>query len=112
MHFRFSKSQQDVFLGPVENGTVTLIGATTENPSFKVQSALLSRCRTFTLQKLTDTDIANILHRALMIEGPNYSPTALVDDGLIGYLAAFADGDLIAVSGHLVMLLTEGFRNR
>ena len=54
---RFSKSQQDVFLGPVESGQVTLIGATTENPSFKVQNALLSRCRTFTLQKLGDDDI-------------------------------------------------------
>ena len=90
---RFSKSQQDVFLGPVENGTVTLIGATTENPSFKVQNALLSRCRTFTLQKLTESDINNILHRALAVEGPNYSPTVLVDDGLIKYLAAFSDGD-------------------
>lgn len=90
---RFSKSQQDVFLGPVENGTVTLIGATTENPSFKVQSALLSRCRTFTLQKLLESDITDILHRALKIEGPNYSPSALVDEGLIRYLAAFADGD-------------------
>lgn len=49
---RFSKSQQDVFLGPVESGQITLIGATTENPSFKVQNALLSRCRTFTLSKL------------------------------------------------------------
>jgi putative ATPase len=91
--FRFSKSQQDVFLGPVENGTVTLIGATTENPSFKVQDVLLSRCRTFTLQKLTDSDITDILHRALKIEGPNYTPSSLVDDGLIRYLAAFADGD-------------------
>ncbi len=45
---RFSKAQQDVFLKPVEAGTITLIGATTENPSFKVQAALLSRCRTFT----------------------------------------------------------------
>lgn len=91
--FRFSKSQQDVFLGPVENGTVTLIGATTENPSFKVQTALLSRCRTFTLQRLTESDITSILHRALRVEGPNYSPSSLVDEGLIKYLAAFADGD-------------------
>jgi putative ATPase len=90
---RFSKSQQDVFLGPVENGTVTLIGATTENPSFKVQNALLSRCRTFTLQKLSDNDIIDILHRALKIEGPNYSPSSLVDEKLIRYLAAFSDGD-------------------
>jgi putative ATPase len=90
---RFSKSQQDVFLGPVESGQVTLIGATTENPSFKVQNALLSRCRTFTLSKLTKEDIASILNRALKIEGPNYSPTELVDQELIQYLASFADGD-------------------
>ena len=90
---RFSKSQQDVFLGPVEAGTVTLIGATTENPSFKVQSALLSRCRTFTLAKLTTEDITTILKRALEVEGPTYQPSGLVDEELIRYLAAFGDGD-------------------
>lgn len=90
---RFSKSQQDVFLGPVESGHVTLIGATTENPSFKVQNALLSRCRTFTLAKLTDEDISAVLHRALRVEGPCYNPSDLVDDELIQYLARFADGD-------------------
>ncbi|KAE8148767.1 DNA polymerase III, clamp loader complex, gamma/delta/delta subunit [Aspergillus avenaceus] len=90
---RFSKSQQDVFLGPVESGQVTLIGATTENPSFKVQSALLSRCRAFTLSKLTDDDVQSILYRALREEGPNYSPSDLVDDELINYLAKFSDGD-------------------
>ncbi|KAE8158311.1 DNA polymerase III, clamp loader complex, gamma/delta/delta subunit [Aspergillus tamarii] len=90
---RFSKSQQDVFLGPVESGQVTLIGATTENPSFKVQNALLSRCRTFTLAKLTDEDVKSILDRALREEGPKYSPSALVDDELINYLAKFSDGD-------------------
>ena len=90
---RFSKSQQDVFLGPVEAGTVTLIGATTENPSFKVQNALLSRCRTFTLSKLREEDVVAILKRALETEGPNYKPSDLVDEELIRYLASFADGD-------------------
>lgn len=90
---RFSKSQQDVFLGPVESGQITLIGATTENPSFKVQNALLSRCRTFTLSKLSDEDVKSILDRALRVEGPNYSPSSLVDDELIEYLARFSDGD-------------------
>lgn len=90
---RFSKSQQDVFLGPVESGQVTLIGATTENPSFKVQNALLSRCRTFTLQKLTDDDILEILERALATEGSSYNPSDLVDSELLKYLAAFSDGD-------------------
>jgi putative ATPase len=90
---RFSKSQQDVFLGPVESGQITLIGATTENPSFKVQNALLSRCRTFTLSKLSDEDVKSILDRALRVEGPNYSPSSIVDDELIEYLARFSDGD-------------------
>ena len=90
---RFSKSQQDVFLGPVESGQITLIGATTENPSFKVQNALLSRCRTFTLQKLHDGDVERILRRALEVEGPSYGPSHLVDEELLKYLAAFADGD-------------------
>ena len=90
---RFSKSQQDVWLGPVESGQVTLIGATTENPSFKVQSALLSRCRTFTLSKLNDEEVESILFRALRVEGPTYCPSELVDDELVKYLARFADGD-------------------
>lgn len=91
---RFSKSQQDVFLGPVEAGHVTLIGATTENPSFKVQNALLSRCRTFTLDKLTDEDITVILNRALDRSNETYKPNAgLVNQELLVYLASFADGD-------------------
>ena len=87
---RFSKSQQDVFLGPVEAGHITLIGATTENPSFKVVNALLSRCRTFTLNKLIDADLTTILRRALEAEN---CTSPLLDDEMLQYLAAFADGD-------------------
>ncbi|GAB7349130.1 hypothetical protein MBLNU459_g8076t1 [Dothideomycetes sp. NU459] len=94
---RFSKSQQDVFLGPVEAGTVTLIGATTENPSFKVANALMSRCRTFTLQKLGDDDILSILKRALTIEPPSTPESASMlekdESALLRYLSTFADGD-------------------
>lgn len=113
---RFSKSQQDVFLGPVEAGQVTLIGATTENPSFKIVNALLSRCRTFVLSKLTDEHVFGILKRSLAREVPSLptpspspseegsldgadsaesSVSLLSDDdySLIQYLAAFADGD-------------------
>lgn len=92
---RFNKAQQDVFLKPVEAGTITLIGATTENPSFKVVNALLSRCRTFTLQKLTAEDVSNILKRALRMEQSSSStpPSPLLDDELLTYLANFADGD-------------------
>ncbi|MBT9163972.1 MAG: Replication-associated recombination protein A [Chloroflexi bacterium] len=62
---RFNKAQQDAILPYVENGTITLIGATTENPSFEVISALLSRCRVFTLNMLTDEQIGLIIQRAL-----------------------------------------------
>ncbi|KAM3082655.1 DNA-dependent ATPase mgs1 [Clarireedia jacksonii] len=107
---RFSKSQQDVFLGPVESGQITLIGATTENPSFKVQNALLSRCRTFTLSKLTDEDILQILERALATEGPNYTPSDLVDTELLKYLSAFSDGD--ARTALNLLELAMGLSNR
>lgn len=90
---RYSKSQQDVLLGPVESGQVTLIGATTENPSFKIQSALLSRCTVFVLQRLGTDDLLTILNRALEREGHNYAPSDLVDAELLAYLAAFVDGD-------------------
>ncbi|KAI4867212.1 P-loop containing nucleoside triphosphate hydrolase protein [Hypoxylon rubiginosum] len=92
---RFSKPQQAVFLKPVEAGTITLVGATTENPSFKILNALLSRCRTFTLQKLTTDDIKRVLSRALQAELTVTSSPAspLLDEELIGYLANFADGD-------------------
>jgi len=62
---RFSKSQQDSLLGAVEKGIVTLIGATTENPSFEVISALLSRCQVYTLENHTKDDLLNLLHRAI-----------------------------------------------
>jgi putative ATPase len=107
---RFSKSQQDVFLGPVESGQVTLVGATTENPSFKVQNALLSRCRTFTLQKLTDDDILKILERALATEGPSYTTSDLIDSELLKYLAAFSDGD--ARTALNLLELAMGLSNR
>jgi len=94
---RFSKSQQDVFLAPVESGVITLIGATTENPSFKVINALLSRCRTFTLAKLDDEHITSILKRALTLEPPSTQHGADLlesdDHALLRYLASFADGD-------------------
>jgi putative ATPase len=62
---RFSKSQQDSLLGAVEKGSITLIGATTENPSFEVNSALLSRCQIFVLKSFTEDDLRKLLERAL-----------------------------------------------
>jgi putative ATPase len=88
---RFSKTQQDVFLGPVESGQIILLAASTENPSFKVVNALLSRCRTFVLSKLTDEHIVTILSRAIEKECTSRPP--LLGDTLLGYLASFSDGD-------------------
>ncbi|MBS1951404.1 MAG: replication-associated recombination protein A [Bacteroidetes bacterium] len=62
---RFNKSQQDALLGAVEKGTITLIGATTENPSFEVNSALLSRCQVYTLKSLDESDLLKLVHQAL-----------------------------------------------
>ena len=62
---RFSKSQQDSLLGAVETGVVTLIGATTENPSFEVIPALLSRCQVYTLEHFSKVDLQNLLKRAV-----------------------------------------------
>ncbi|KAF2865342.1 DNA polymerase III, clamp loader complex, gamma/delta/delta subunit [Massariosphaeria phaeospora] len=87
---RFNKAQQDVFLGPVEAGQITLIAATTENPSFKIINALLSRCRTFTLNELTTNDLIKIMERALAAES---CISELLDAELLNYFAAFSDGD-------------------
>src|SRR5207253_286869 len=62
---RFNKGQQDALLGAVEKGIITLIGATTENPSFEVNSALLSRCQVYVLKPLNDNDLINLLHHAI-----------------------------------------------
>src|SRR5215218_9175699 len=62
---RFNKGQQDALLGAVEKGTVTLIGATTENPSFEVNSALLSRCQVYVLKALDEADLINLLQHAI-----------------------------------------------
>ncbi|KAG7115943.1 ATPase WRNIP1 C26H5.02c like protein [Verticillium longisporum] len=87
---RFTKAQQDVFLKPVEAGTITLVGATTENPSFRVGAALLSRCRTFTLQKLSVENIAAILRRAVAAECPGGPPPLLSDGANADHLLTLA----------------------
>jgi putative ATPase len=90
---RFNKSQQDAFLPFVEDGTVNFIGATTENPSFEINSALLSRARVYVLRSLTVDDIAEVLRRALEREfsGPDVTVTA--EDDAVATLSRAADGD-------------------
>ena len=84
---RFNKAQQDAFLPHVERGNITLIGATTENPSFEVISALLSRTRVFVLKPLSDEDVATVLRRAVSREKFN------IDEASIGAIALLANGD-------------------
>ncbi|PYM32714.1 MAG: hypothetical protein DME15_13250 [Candidatus Rokuibacteriota bacterium] len=91
---RFNRAQQDAFLPHVEKGTLILIGATTENPSFEVNSALLSRCRVYVLQPLAETDLVAILRRALAdAERGLGALGAEVDDAALALIARLADGD-------------------
>ncbi|MFL5659122.1 MAG: replication-associated recombination protein A [Ktedonobacteraceae bacterium] len=91
---RFNKAQQDAVLPYVERGVVTLIGATTENPSFEVNAALLSRSRVFTLQALTEEQILTILRRALADKERGLGNSGItVDEDALEQIAIFANGD-------------------
>lgn len=91
---RFNKAQQDAVLPYVEDGTVTLIGATTENPSFEVISPLLSRCRVFTLNALTDKQIETIVQQALKDEERGLGKLNVeLEGGVLPFLANMANGD-------------------
>jgi putative ATPase len=91
---RFNKAQQDAILPHVERGVVTLIGATTENPSFEVNSALLSRSRTFVLKGLTEEQIVIILRRALENKERGLGQLSItIDEEALQQIAIFANGD-------------------
>ncbi len=91
---RFNKGQQDALLHAVESGTVTLIGATTENPSFEVTGALLSRCRVLVLNQLSEEEVKSILQRALDDEQRGLAPLrASISDQLLERIAHSANGD-------------------
>jgi putative ATPase len=91
---RFNKAQQDAFLPHVESGTITLIGATTENPSFEINGALLSRVRVFVLRPLSPADISGVVRRALGDTERGLGTLGLeVDDDAVELLALEADGD-------------------
>jgi len=91
---RFNRAQQDAFLPWVENGIVTLIGATTENPSFELTGALLSRCRVFVLEPLTEEHIKTVVRRALEDRDRGLGALGLaIDDDALALLAREADGD-------------------
>ena len=91
---RFNKAQQDTFLPFVEDGTITFVGATTENPSFEVVSALLSRARVYVLKSLGTTDLAQLLCAALRDSERGLGERGLgIDDDALALLAQAADGD-------------------
>jgi putative ATPase len=91
---RFNKAQQDAFLPWVERGSIRLIGATTENPSFEINGALLSRCRVYTLHQLTDEQIVRLLERALADSVRGLGVQRLTAaEGALDLLASYASGD-------------------
>ena len=90
---RFNKAQQDAFLPYVEDGTLTFIGATTENPSFELNNALLSRARVYVLRALTQDDLAAVLRRALADEARGLGGRYAIGDDALQVIAQAADGD-------------------
>ncbi|HEX6571590.1 MAG TPA: AAA family ATPase, partial [Steroidobacteraceae bacterium] len=90
---RFNKAQQDAFLPFVEDGTVNFIGATTENPSFEINGALLSRARVYVLRSLTLDDVSQVLRRALAREYSDGETRVTAEDEALATLARAADGD-------------------
>lgn len=114
---RFNKAQQDAFLPYVEDGTLIFIGATTENPSFELNYALLSRAKVFTLNRLSNQDLQQVLDRALSDPIAGYSNTLSIDSAAKDMLINLADGDarrllnrlewLVAISSGVTEIKTE-----
>jgi len=90
---RFNKAQQDAFLPYVERGSIILVGATTENPSFELNSALLSRCKVFIMKELSEEDIRTMLLRALHSPAGFGDTDIRIGDDQITFIARFANGD-------------------
>ncbi len=105
---RFNKAQQDAFLPYVEKGSIILIGATTENPSFEINSALLSRCKVFVLQALTEGDVRRLLRHALT-DGKGLGNTPIhIEERLVNAIAVFANGDARTALNTLDMAVLNG----
>ncbi len=105
---RFNKAQQDAFLPYVEKGSIILIGATTENPSFEINSALLSRCKVFVLKALTKAEIIMLIKHALADKRGFASMNVSIDEDCIALIAAFADGDARTALNTLEMSVLNG----
>lgn len=105
---RFNKAQQDAFLPFVEKGSITLIGATTENPSFEVNAALLSRCRVFVLKALEEQDLVKLLGNALAHPSGFGPQNVQISAKQIQAIAAFANGDARTALNTLEMAVLNG----
>ena len=102
---RFNKAQQDAFLPFVEKGSIILIGATTENPSFEVNGALLSRCKVFVLKGLTEDEIVGLLRRARTDPRGFGRKRVVISDDMLKAIAIFANGDARAALSTLEMVV-------
>ena len=105
---RFNKAQQDAFLPFVERGSIILIGATTENPSFEVNAALLSRCKVFVLQALKTEDVVGLLKRALTSKEGFGDQQIDIEEKALTMVAAFANGDARMALSTLEMAVLNG----
>ena len=105
---RFNKAQQDAFLPFVEKGSIILIGATTENPSFEVNGALLSRCKVFVLHGLEEQDILRLLQNAMASEKGFGAYQVEMEEGVLESIAAFANGDARTALSTLEMVVLNG----
>ncbi|MBR4020506.1 MAG: replication-associated recombination protein A [Firmicutes bacterium] len=105
---RFNKAQQDAFLPYVEKGSIILVGATTENPSFEINSALLSRCKVFVMKALEEADLTRLLRTA--IESPKgFAPMEIeIEDRHLETIARFANGDARTALNTLEMAVLNG----
>ncbi|MCI8520403.1 MAG: replication-associated recombination protein A [Clostridia bacterium] len=109
---RFNKAQQDAFLPYVEKGSIILVGATTENPSFELNSALLSRCKVFILKALEESDLTEMLRRAINSpKGFGSMKVNMTDDQLLS-IARFANGDARTALNTLEMAVFNGKVNK
>ena len=105
---RFNKAQQDAFLPYVEKGAITLIGATTENPSFEVNGALLSRCKVFVLKALTQDEVVTLLRRALEDPRGFGEQEVRITDEDLAAIATFSNGDARMALSTLEMVVLNG----
>lgn len=105
---RFNKAQQDAFLPFVEKGSIILIGATTENPSFEVNGALLSRCKVFVLKSLSTTELVELLKRAISDPRGFGKQEIEIKDEMLEAIAVFSGGDARAALSTLEMVVLNG----